>query len=283
MDNFFNEKEIKLNEYKQTAKNDAGLNDDDIIDDNHAGDDANGLVDESGHKMLGTKTNTTNATNQVEIMNELKKQLAIQLCRLLSCALHFLKGGQTFQYISLLVINQIIDSFIRYETYDMLIDLDQIDLDKSPNYFRINNIHKHNNTANNNNNNSSNNNGHYNNDMDETISNNFSLTESILTGNDKQYSSMNSSTTTGTLPAGAGFINPVGHYYGKHIKHLRLSLKYNQWKSKTERSKHFNNLKLETKSQSARDDADKSIKGPTLARWRKSTTATSTAATTTET
>lgn len=45
----------------------------------------------------------------------LKQEMSTQLCGLLVCALQCLKGGQTFQYSSLLIVNLIIDSFIRFE------------------------------------------------------------------------------------------------------------------------------------------------------------------------
>lgn len=45
----------------------------------------------------------------------LKQEMSTQLCGLLACALQCLKGGQTFQYSSLLIVNLIIDSFIRFE------------------------------------------------------------------------------------------------------------------------------------------------------------------------
>lgn len=46
-----------------------------------------------------------------------------QLCGLLVCALQCLKGGQTFQYSSLLIVNFIIDSFTRFELCNIPFDM----------------------------------------------------------------------------------------------------------------------------------------------------------------
>lgn len=76
----------------------------------------------------GTHYEQINYTNEIEIIRivRLKQQLASQLCDLIDCAFHCLKSGQTFQYTSLLIINKIIDAFVRYETFDSQLDFEQI-------------------------------------------------------------------------------------------------------------------------------------------------------------
>ncbi|OTF76729.1 ankyrin repeat domain containing protein [Euroglyphus maynei] len=77
----------------------------------------------------GTYNESMDNMNEMEIIMivRLKQQLASQLCSLIDCAFHCLKSGQTFQYTSLLIINKIIDAFVRYETFDSIeLDYEQI-------------------------------------------------------------------------------------------------------------------------------------------------------------
>ena len=46
---------------------------------------------------------------------ECKEKLSVQLCGLLRSGVHCLKGGQSLQYTSLLLINKIIDTLIIYD------------------------------------------------------------------------------------------------------------------------------------------------------------------------
>lgn len=62
----------------------------------------------------GGKLGTREESSQQAVL-ALKQDMSTQLCGLLVCALQCLKGGQTFQYSSLLIVNLIIDSFIRFE------------------------------------------------------------------------------------------------------------------------------------------------------------------------
>lgn len=76
----------------------------------------------------GTNNELADNLDEIEIIMiiRLKQQLASQLCSLIDCAFHCLKSGQTFQYTSLLIINKIIDAFVRYETFASPLDFDYI-------------------------------------------------------------------------------------------------------------------------------------------------------------
>ena len=74
---------------------------------------------------------TPNPTKPVLL---LKQEMSTQLCGLLVCALQCLKGGQTFQYSSLLIVNLIIDSFIRFESSTAPLNLSKVfDFDSDQN------------------------------------------------------------------------------------------------------------------------------------------------------
>lgn len=78
-----------------------------------------GGAESSGATTTATTKTTATGTRQTgdggKSVLLLKQEMSTQLCGLLVCALQCLKGGQTFQYSSLLIVNLIIDSFIRFE------------------------------------------------------------------------------------------------------------------------------------------------------------------------
>ena len=81
---------------------------------------------------IQNKTDCSNS-NYKEHLNDsnveiiiLKQEMSIQLCGLLICVLQCLKGGQTFQYTSLLLVNLIIDFFVRCETSLLPLDSNKL-------------------------------------------------------------------------------------------------------------------------------------------------------------
>ena len=56
---------------------------------------------------------------------ECKEKLSVQLCGLLRSGIHCLKGGQSLQYTSLLLINKIIDTLIIYDISRFPIELNE--------------------------------------------------------------------------------------------------------------------------------------------------------------
>ena len=76
-------------------------------------------------------------------MFTLKQEMSTQLAGLLVCALQCLKGGQTFQYSSLLIVNLIIDSFTRFEISLLPFNWSRVfstDSDHHNHHYRSNNL-----------------------------------------------------------------------------------------------------------------------------------------------
>ena len=80
--------------------------------------------------MNGIENNSELSDTEKEVRRAVQaRSTCLKLTGLLSCLIRCLKGGQTFQYTSLVIVNLIIDTVIRHDLVEVKLPVSQLSFD----------------------------------------------------------------------------------------------------------------------------------------------------------